>query len=81
MNEQRTCGKADRCLRSEDCPRDYIPDTEWYRCFDRKKRKERLEDCTKSELISIIHYAYEIDSTVKTAIDKGFDEFKRGKFK
>lgn len=76
MKEQRVCPKADRCLRGKNCPRDYVPDTEWYRCFDRRKPRERLEDCTRSELMEIIHYAYKLDTNVKAAIDKGFDKVK-----
>lgn len=78
MKEQQVCQKSDRCFRGKNCPRDYIPDTEWYRCFDRRKPRERLEDCTRFELIKIIHYAYELDSGVKAAIDKGFEKVKHG---
>ncbi len=76
MKEQRVCQKADRCFKGEDCPRNYIPDTEWYRCFDRRKRRACLGNCSKSELLEIIQYACTND-LVKYAIDEAFEEIMR----
>ncbi len=79
MKQQPVCQKADRCLRGKNCPLGYIPDTDWYHCFDRRKPIVCLEDCTKSELVDIIHYACGTDGAVKAAIDKGFDEVKHNR--
>lgn len=77
MKEQQLCQKSDRCFMGKSCPRDYVPDTEWYRCFDRRKPRERLEDCTKSELIKIIYCAYKLSNDTENVIRRSFDKVIR----
>lgn len=76
MNDNRCCQKYERCSKGKNCPLEYIPDTEWYRCFERKKSRERIEDCTRKELLEIIRIAYSQDCDAKSAIDKGLCKVK-----